>query len=110
MSELLARVGASLPFDVQRELLAGVEAILVEALSRHPAWRPDVADSLSVSEAATLLFVSRPHILKLLQQGKLTLHHETGSDRFITKASVMEQLATRNAAVETYNSSTSDED
>ncbi|MFP3604381.1 helix-turn-helix domain-containing protein [Paraburkholderia sp. SIMBA_053] len=109
MDEMFGRVGASLPSDVRRELSAGVEAILVDVLSRHPAWRHDTDDFLSIAEAATLLFVSRPHISKLLEQGKLELHHEKGSDRFVTKASVLEYWATREAAVEAYKASTSDE-
>lgn len=108
--ELLRRVGASLPSDIRRELSAGVEAILVDVLSRHPAWRHDADDFLSIAEAATLLFTSRPHVLKLLEHGKLEVHHEKGSERFVTKASVLEYSATREAAAEAYNASTSDEE
>jgi len=110
MDEMFRRVGASLPSDVRRELSAGVEAILVDVLSRHPAWRHDADDFLSISEAAALLFVARPHISKLLEQGKLELHHEKGNDRFVTKVSVLKYWATREAAVEAYNASTSDEE
>ena len=109
MDEMFKRVGASLPSDVQRELSAGVEAILVDVLSRHPAWRHDTRDFLSIAEAATLLFVSRTHISKLMEQGKLELHHQQGSDRFVTKVSVLEYWAARQAAVQAYNASTSDE-
>jgi excisionase family DNA binding protein len=110
MDEIFTRVGASLPFDVRRELSAGVEAILVDVLSRHPAWRHDTDDFLSIAEAATLLFVSRPHVSKLLEQGKLEFHHKKGDDRFVTKASVLEYSATREAAIEAYNASTSGEE
>ncbi|MEM5371640.1 helix-turn-helix domain-containing protein [Paraburkholderia azotifigens] len=110
MDEMFRRFGVSLPSDARRELSAGVEAILVDVLSQLPARRHDTNDFLSIAEAATLLFVSRPHVSKLLEQGKLALHHENGSDRFVTKASVLEYWATREAAVETYNASTSDEE
>lgn len=36
MDEMFRRIGASLPSDVQRELSAGVEAILVDVLNRQP--------------------------------------------------------------------------
>jgi excisionase family DNA binding protein len=110
MDEMFRRVGASLPSDVRLELTAGVEAILVDVLSQFPAWRHDTDDFLSISEAATLLFVSRPHISKLLEQGELALHHDEGNDRFVTKASVLKYWATREAAIEAYNASTSDEE
>lgn len=109
MDEMFKRVGASLPSDVQRELSAGIEAILVDVLSRHPAWRHDTRDFLPIAEAATLLFVSRTHISKLMEQGKLELHHQLGSDRFVAKVSVLEYWAARQAAVQAYNASTSDE-
>jgi excisionase family DNA binding protein len=108
MDEMFRRIGASLPSDVRRELSAGVEAILVDGLNRHPAWRHETDDFMSIAEAATLLFVSRSHILKLLEQGELELHHEEGNDRFVTKASVLKHWVTREAAIEAYNASTSD--
>ncbi|MFM0719899.1 helix-turn-helix domain-containing protein [Paraburkholderia strydomiana] len=108
MDEMFRRIGASLPPDVQRELSAGVEAILVDVLNRHPAWRHETDDFMSIAEAATLLFVSRRHISKLLEQGELELHHEEGSDRFVAKASVLKYRAAHEAAIEAYNASTSE--
>jgi len=107
--ELLTRVGAGLPPDVQSELATGLEAILVDALSRFSSHPPDTTDFLSIAETATQLFVSRPHVCELLEQGKLELHHETGSDRFVTKASVLNYRAERAAAVDAYQASKSDE-
>ncbi|WP_250436252.1 hypothetical protein [Caballeronia sp. ATUFL_F2_KS9A] len=110
MDELLTRVGAGLPPDVRRELAAGLEAILVDAISQFSSHRPETDDFLSIAEAATQLFVSRPNISKLLEQGKLELHHETGVDRFITKASVLDYLAARDAAADAYQASASGEE
>ncbi|WP_321797601.1 hypothetical protein [Caballeronia sp. J97] len=110
MDELLTRVGAGLPPDVRRELAAGLEAILVDAISQFSSHRPDTNDFLSIAEAATQLFVSRPNISKLLEQGKLELHHESGIDRFVTKASVLDYRAARNAAADAYQASASGEE
>ncbi|RKR36200.1 hypothetical protein [Paraburkholderia sp. BL17N1] len=69
MEELFRRLGSSLPAELQRELSSGVDAILTEILNQHPARRADAGDFTSTAEAATLLFVSRPHVVKLLEQG-----------------------------------------
>ncbi|RQU47892.1 helix-turn-helix domain-containing protein [Burkholderia cenocepacia] len=65
---------------------------------------------MSTADAAKLLFVSRPHVVKLLKQGKLKLHHKTGNNRFVTKASVLNYQADLRAAEKTYQGSTADEE
>lgn len=50
-------------------------------------------DFMSTADVAKLLFVSRPHVVKLLEQGKLKLPHKTGNDQFVMKASVLDYQA-----------------
>ncbi|MEC5407139.1 helix-turn-helix domain-containing protein [Paraburkholderia sp. MPAMCS5] len=69
---------------------------------------PDADDFMSTAEAAKLLFVSRPHVVKLLKQDKLKLHHKAGNIRFLTKASVLAYQAHQRAAEEAYQASTGD--
>ncbi|CAD6543341.1 helix-turn-helix domain-containing protein [Paraburkholderia metrosideri] len=65
---------------------------------------------MSAAEAAKLLFVSRPHVLKLLAQGKLKLHHKTENSRFVTKTSVLDYQADQRAAAKAYQASTTDDE
>ncbi|WP_162067997.1 excisionase family DNA-binding protein [Burkholderia sp. THE68] len=44
---------------------------------------------MSTTDAAKLLFVSRPHVVKLLAQGKSSFTTKLGKSRFLTKASVL---------------------
>ncbi|WP_183081478.1 excisionase family DNA-binding protein [Paraburkholderia fungorum] len=60
---------------------------------------------MSTADAAKLLFVSRPHVVKLLEQGKLKLHHTTRNNRFLTKASVLAYQAYLDAAAKAYQAS-----
>ncbi|MFM0239842.1 hypothetical protein [Paraburkholderia phytofirmans] len=69
---------------------------------------PDADDFLSTAEAAKLLFVSRPHVVKLLKQDKLKLHHKAGNTQFLTKASVLAYQAHQRAAEKAYQASTGD--
>ncbi|SAK72552.1 hypothetical protein AWB75_03901 [Caballeronia catudaia] len=71
---------------------------------------PDADDFMSTAEAAKLLFVSRPHVVKLLEQGKLKLHHTTRNNRFLTTASVLAYQAHLDAAAKAYQASTTDEE
>ncbi len=71
---------------------------------------PDTDDFMSTADAAKLLFVSRPHVVKLLEQGKLKLHHTTRNNRFLTKASVLAYQAHLDAAAKVYQASTTDEE
>ncbi|WP_241300253.1 helix-turn-helix domain-containing protein [Burkholderia stabilis] len=67
-------------------------------------------DFMSTADAAKLLFVSRPHILKLLEQGKIKLHHMMGNQRFVEKASVLALQAEQRAAVKAYQDSAAGEE
>lgn len=69
---------------------------------------PDADDFMSTAEAAKLLFVSRPHVVKLLKQDKLKLHHTAGNTRFLTKASVLAYQAHQCAAEKVYQASIGD--
>jgi len=70
----------------------------------------EAGDFMSIADAAKLLFVSRPHVLKLLEQGKLKLHHIAGNHRFVEKASVLAYQADQRAAVRAYQASTAGEE
>lgn len=105
--EMLSNLGPRLPADIQQEIACGVEAILEEALSQRP--REATEDFMTTAEAAKMLFVSRPHVVKLIDQGQLKLHHITGNNRFVTKDSVLAYQIAQQAAVAAYRASTADE-
>lgn len=75
-----------------------------------PLSEGDSDDFMSTADAAKLLFVSRSHVLKLLEQGKLKLHHKTGNNRFVMRASVLDYQADQRAAAKAYRTSTADEE
>jgi excisionase family DNA binding protein len=52
---------------------------------------------ISTAEAAKLLFVSRPHVVKLIEENKLPLRHITGQSRFLLKADVLAYKAKKQA-------------
>ncbi|MFP3550508.1 hypothetical protein SB861_07315 [Paraburkholderia sp. SIMBA_049] len=110
MEDLFRRLGAGLPADLQREISSGVDAILIEILSQHPAGRTDASEFMSTAEAAMLLFDSRPHVVKLLEQGKLNLHHKSGNNRYVTRASVLHYQSACQMAAKAYRTSASDEE
>jgi len=70
----------------------------------------DADDFMSIADAARLLFVSRSRVVKLVEQGKLKLHHKTGSNLFVVKASVLGYQADRQAAVTAYQTSAGEEE
>jgi excisionase family DNA binding protein len=74
------------------------------------AHEADAGDLMSTAEAAALLFVSRPHVVKLLEQGKLKLHHKTGNNRYVTRTSVLHYQAVCQTAAKAYRTSASDEE
>lgn len=73
---------------------------------------PSEADHefMSTADAAKLLFVSGPYVMKLLEQEKLKLHHKAGNNRFVTKASVLDYQTDQRAAAKAYQASTADEE
>ncbi len=56
----------------------------------------------STYEAARLLFVSRPHVVKLIEEGKLPLHHITGQNWFLRKADVLAYKAGKKAEAKAF--------
>lgn len=44
---------------------------------------------VSTTEAAAMLFVPRLHVMKLIDEGLLPLHHRVGKQRFVRKADVL---------------------
>ncbi|MFK0378360.1 excisionase family DNA-binding protein [Pandoraea sp. NPDC090278] len=63
---------------------------------------------MSTTDAAKVLFVSRSHILKLIDQDKLKLHHVTGNNRFVRTDSVQAYQADQQAAIEAYQAAAKD--
>ncbi|MFM0002103.1 excisionase family DNA-binding protein [Paraburkholderia dipogonis] len=109
MEEMFRNLGSRVPAEVQQELSSGMDAIVGEILSLHFSRRADADDFMSTGEAAKLLFVSRRYVVKLLQQGRLKLHHKTGNNRFVTKASTLKFQSDQRAAIKRYQASTADE-
>ncbi|MFM0039332.1 helix-turn-helix domain-containing protein [Paraburkholderia strydomiana] len=68
----------------------------------------DAEDFMSIADAAKLLFVSRPYLVKLLGEGKLKLHSGAGNNRFVTKSSVLAYQEHQRAAVIAYQASATD--
>jgi excisionase family DNA binding protein len=54
---------------------------------------------MSIADAARLLFVSRRHLVKLLDDGELEVHRGAGNNRFVTKSSVLAYQEHQRAAV-----------
>ncbi|WP_436206874.1 hypothetical protein [Caballeronia sp. LjRoot31] len=110
MEEMFRKLGPRLPSEIQRELTSGVSAIIEEIVSLYFLRQADAEDFLSTAEAATILFVSRRHVAKLLEQGKLKLHHKMGTELFILKTSVLDHQADLRAATNAYQTSAGDEE
>ncbi|MEM5338711.1 helix-turn-helix domain-containing protein [Paraburkholderia azotifigens] len=65
---------------------------------------------MSTAEAAKFLFVSRPHVVKLVDQGKLKIHHKNGKNCFVTKVSVHAYQTAQKEAIAAYHASNNDEE
>jgi excisionase family DNA binding protein len=59
-----------------------------DATSASPESGATLKEVVSVAEAAAMLFVSRPHVVKLIDGGLLPLHHRIGKHLFVRKADV----------------------
>ncbi|WP_353189890.1 helix-turn-helix domain-containing protein [Pandoraea pnomenusa] len=77
--------------------------------SRGPSSQREGDEFMSTSDAAKMLFVSRPHIDKLIDQGKLKLHHITGNNRFVRKDPVLAYQAGQQTGIKAYQAAASDE-
>ncbi|WP_414446776.1 excisionase family DNA-binding protein [Burkholderia sp. 22PA0099] len=69
----------------------------------------DDNEFMTVAEAATLLFVSRPHVMKLLEQGTLKRHLRPGNELFVDRKSALQYQAACESAQRAYNASTDDD-
>lgn len=79
-------------------------------MSRNGGGSSSHANSfMSTAQAAKFLFVSRPHVVKLIEQGKLRIHHKTADNCFVTTVSVLAYQTTQQEAMTAYNASNSDE-
>ena len=94
VDEMFKRVGPRIPAETLTFLTDEIASVLRMFEDNMPANRGIANDEIvSTSEAASLLFVSRPHVVKLIEEGKLPLHHVTGQNRFLRKADVLEYKA-----------------
>jgi excisionase family DNA binding protein len=59
----------------------------VTSASLESGAEPD--ENVSTTEAASMLFVSRLQVVKLIDEGLLPLHHQVGKHRFVRKADVL---------------------
>lgn len=62
-------------------------------------------DVVSIAEAAAMLFVSRQHVMKLIDGGLLPLRHRVGKNRRICKADVLAYHERKLAEVKAWLSS-----
>ena len=87
----------------QVDLPTSALRLLVEILSELAAGNAvkvvPVHAELTTQEAADLLNVSRPHLIKLLEEGALAFHR-TGKHRRVRFADIMQFKAKRDAASE----------
>jgi len=58
-----------------------------------PVTTPGAGDVLTTEEAAQLLGVSRPHVVKLIDSGVLELHQRVGNQRRVLRSVVMRYRA-----------------
>src|ERR1700754_5211612 len=101
--ELLKRVSPRIPAEAQSLLSEEMENLLRVFEENMPALRGTRDDEvISTSETAKLLFVSRPHVVKLIEEGKLPLHHITGQNLFLRKADVFEYKAKKKAEAKAF--------
>ncbi|MCX2900668.1 helix-turn-helix domain-containing protein [Pseudomonas mandelii] len=73
--------------------------ILAELAAGNAVKVVPVHAELTTQEAADLLNVSRPHLIKLLESGELS-YHKTGKHRRVRFEHLMEYKSQRNAASE----------
>ena len=76
-----------------------------EVVSQHSFGQPDSDEFMSTTEVSKLLFISRPHVLKLIDQGKLKIHHKTGRTLYVMMASVLAYRVAQQKAVAAYQAS-----
>lgn len=110
LEELFLNLSSRIPVEVRQELQTGLKSIISEIVGQQLTQRAGADDFMSTAEAARMLFVSRPHIVKLVETGKLKLHHKTGNSRFVWTASVLEYRADQQAGVIAYQASAGDEE
>jgi excisionase family DNA binding protein len=81
-----------------------------EVVSQRRLGRPDAIEFMSTTEAAKLLFVSRRHVVKLIDQGKLKIHHKTGNALYVMTASVLAYQTAQQKAATAYRASSAGEE
>jgi excisionase family DNA binding protein len=84
-------------FALPNSLLQALQEILAELRAGNEVTVMSSSAVLSTAEAAELLNVSRPHVVKLVDAGSLP-HHKAGSHRRIALADVLAFKANRDSA------------
>jgi excisionase family DNA binding protein len=88
--ELIRRVSSGISRETQVLLSHELEDLLRVFEDNLPSLQGSHDEEvISTSDAAKLLFVSHPHVVKLVEEGKLPLHHLTGQNRFLRKVDVL---------------------
>jgi excisionase family DNA binding protein len=100
--EIFEAVRSRIPADVLAELSKGMADVLRSVEESIPVLQPSTDDIISTGEAAKLLFVSRSHVVKLIEQKTLPLHHITGKNRFLRKADVLAYNAKKQAEAQAW--------
>ena len=94
------RVAAQLDtgaFALPETLRQALQEILTELRAGNEVTVMSTSAVLTTAEAAELLNVSRPHVVKLIDDGTIA-HHKAGSHRRVTLADVLAFKAARDAS------------
>jgi excisionase family DNA binding protein len=96
------------PITAQEVIILGDEIMLaveqtIPVLVQSLRDTSQVDDApISTAEAAKLLFVSCPHVVKLIEEGALRVHHVIGQNRFVLTSSVLTYKAKKEADAKAY--------
>ncbi len=84
-------------FELPAELCEALKSIVTELGAGNGVTVMTLSAVLTTAQAAEILNVSRPHIVKLVDEGSIP-HHKAGSHRRLTVADVLEYKSRRDTA------------
>lgn len=97
---LMMRIGEEeMEIPLSRRFAALMLEILTEVAQGHSVSIGTGEDELTTSEAAELLNVSRPHLVKLLEEGKIPFH-KVGTHRRVYRRDVLDYKARQRGEAE----------
>jgi excisionase family DNA binding protein len=108
IDEILRKQLLTTPVTAQGVIILGDEIMLVveqslQMLVRSARDASQADDApISTAEAAKLLFVSRSHVLELIKEGTLPLHHVAGQNWFVLTSAVLGYKAKKEAEAKAY--------